>query len=249
MSNHSKGFVILPRSVFDSWVFTDPFVFYCWMDITRSANFHDAIQVVKMQKITVKRGQWVASQRFLAQRWNCSLGKVNKVLKMFIDEQMISVNREHSISLITVDKYDDYQDLSQYREQTMNKKRTKAVTQIDTKRNNINNINNITSEETSQKLDKVVNEVSELIDSFKVVNPTAFKRWFGNKTQRAASQDLLDNYSLEQIKRVIKVLPQTNKKQYYPTITTPLQLRDKWSALEAAFVSQKQDIKRKITVI
>lgn len=90
------------------------------------------------------------------------------------------------------------------------------------------------SEETSQ-------EIPELIKSFESINPVA-KNWYGNKTQRKACQDLIDTYSFQRVKDVIeKTLPKTNNLQYFPSITTPLQLRDKWSSLESAVIKHQSE--------
>lgn len=89
--------------------------------------------------------------------------------------------------------------------------------------------------------------VSELIKLFEDINPTC-KTYYGNKTQRMACQFLLDTYGFEKVSRVIKeVLPKTNGKEFFPTITTPVQLKDKWSSLEAnyrSYVSKQQKIKQ-----
>lgn len=87
-------------------------------------------------------------------------------------------------------------------------------------------------------------EVVELIDSFKEVNPSYLK-WFANKSQRASCERLLKVHGLEQIKKVIKLLPQSNTKDYFPVITTPVQLEDKYAQLATAF----QKYKNKETVI
>lgn len=88
---------------------------------------------------------------------------------------------------------------------------------------------------------ETLQEIPELIKSFESINPTA-KNWYGNKTQRKACQDLIDTYSFERVKSVIeKTLIKTNKIQFFPTITTPLQLRDKWTALESAVIKHQSE--------
>lgn len=86
--------------------------------------------------------------------------------------------------------------------------------------------------------DKNVSLVSSLIKSFEVVNLAA-KTWYGNKTQRAACERLLEAQDFERLLRVIAFLPRTNAMPYFPLITTPLQLEAKWTALEAAFIRAK----------
>lgn len=81
--------------------------------------------------------------------------------------------------------------------------------------------------------------ISTLIELFTEVNP-ACKNMYGNKTQRKACQDLIDTYSFEEVKNCIQnVLPRTNSQSYFPTITTPVQLRDKWTALKSAVAKKK----------
>lgn len=90
------------------------------------------------------------------------------------------------------------------------------------------------SEETSQG-----QLISEVIDLFKDINPSSYRKWFGNTTQRKACEELLEIYGMEKIRKVIAILPQTNRIQFLPTITTPLQLQDKWASLEANLKKKK----------
>lgn len=95
-------------------------------------------------------------------------------------------------------------------------------------------------------------EISVLIKSFEGLNP-ASKKFYGNKTQRKACGDLIVSYGFERVKMVIeKTLPKTNGLQYFPTITTPLQLFEKWISLESAikkYQSEKISTKEKYKII
>lgn len=77
-----------------------------------------------------------------------------------------------------------------------------------------------------------------VIDLFKEVNP-AYRKWFANTTQRGAVERLLECHGFEKLQKVIAILPRTNKLAYIPTITTPLQLEDKWASLEAGLIKYK----------
>jgi phage replication O-like protein O len=93
------------------------------------------------------------------------------------------------------------------------------------------------SEQSSQ-------EIVFLIESFSKLNP-ACKRMYGNKTQRQACSDLIGTYGYERILSVIdNTLPKTNILQFFPTITTPLQLRDKWVLLESAIKRYQSEHKK-----
>ncbi len=77
-------------------------------------------------------------------------------------------------------------------------------------------------------------EIPELIKAFEVINP-ASKKFYGNTTQRKACESLIGEYGFDRVLSVIsKTLPKTNTIEYFPTITTPLQLFEKWATLESA---------------
>lgn len=82
-------------------------------------------------------------------------------------------------------------------------------------------------------------EISELIKSFENIN-SACKNFYGNPNQRKACENLITSYGFDRVKGVIEnTLPRTNVIAYFPTITTPIQLRDKWAALEAQIIKSK----------
>lgn len=84
-------------------------------------------------------------------------------------------------------------------------------------------------------------EIPLLIKSFETLNP-ASKRFYGNTTQRKACQDLIDTYGLERVQSVVeKTLPKTNTIPYFPSITTPLQLFEKWATLESKIKQYQAD--------
>ena len=81
-----------------------------------------------------------------------------------------------------------------------------------------------------------------LIGLFVEINP-AYHNLFRNTTQRKACERLLATHGLEQLKKVTALLPQTNGMPYFPSITTPVQLEEKWASLENALRKKKSDIK------
>lgn len=118
---------------------------------------------------------------------------------------------------------------------------TKPLHRIDKVRLGKDRLDQInTEDETSSSED-----ISLVIKSFETLNP-ATKKFYGNTTQRKACRFLIDSYTLERVISVIeKTLPRTNGLQYFPTITTPLQLQDKWATLESAIIKYKQEQKPK----
>lgn len=100
--------------------------------------------------------------------------------------------------------------------------------QTPVRQNNTNNNNtyiNKTAKETFAE------DIPEIIKAFEDVNP-AFEKWYGNKTQRTACERLLKKHGKELVLGAVRILPKSNLQRYLPTITTPLQLEDKWAQLE-----------------
>jgi len=86
---------------------------------------------------------------------------------------------------------------------------------------------------------------AEVIFSLIEVDPKN-KTYYGNKTQRQACDFLIEEYGLEEVKARIAIVAQTNGMPYFPTITTPVQLRDKWVQLEKTL--QRKGIEAKLQV-
>lgn len=113
---------------------------------------------------------------------------------------------------------------------------TKGITQDRLGKDRIDKVNTIrASKEPAEVTPKFSKEGAEIIDLFvKHVNP-ACGRYYNNKTQRTACEELLKIHGKERLESLIsKTLPKTNKLAYMPTISTPLQLLEKYSALENA---------------
>jgi hypothetical protein len=84
---------------------------------------------------------------------------------------------------------------------------------------------------------------AEVIKAFEEVDPKN-KRYYGVHAQRDACDFLIDEYGLEEVLSRVKWLPKLNGQPYVPTITTPLQLRDKWVALQNAVGRLKTEKQR-----
>lgn len=87
-------------------------------------------------------------------------------------------------------------------------------------------------------------EIISIIDLFKEVNPS-YKKWYANTTQRSACSRLIEQHGMDKLKSVIPFLTASNNTPYIPSATTPLQLEDKWAAIESAWNKKKTELKAK----
>ena len=105
----------------------------------------------------------------------------------------------------------------------------------------------VDSSESTKDKSVIVNDMStynplgaEVIKLFETVDPKN-KTYYGNKTQRGACDFLITEYGLAEIEKRTTVLPKTNGMPYFPNITTPCQLRDKWVQLDNAINRAKSE--------
>lgn len=97
--------------------------------------------------------------------------------------------------------------------------------------NNTNNKNNNISES-----DISYREITDIIKAFEVVNP-ACKKFYNNNTQKQASNDLIEQYGLERVLKVIAFLPTSNSICFWKA-TTPKQLWDNWVNIQNEIITK-----------
>ena len=135
----------------------------------------------------------------------------------------------------------------------------KSVTGVTEKRNKVlrKSVNTKEKKETItkdtckpslRKVNIMENQIPEVIKLLEAVDPKN-KTYYGNKTQRAACEFLLAEYGLEEIKKRTDVLPKTNTMPYFPNITTPCQLRDKWVTLNNQIERHKTELGAKASQV
>lgn len=82
---------------------------------------------------------------------------------------------------------------------------------------------------------------ADVLKTFEVINP-ACKNFYGRPPQRKACDDLIETYGFDKVVAVVQnTLPRTNAIPYFPSITTPLQLFEKWATLESKIKQYQAD--------
>ena len=111
--SRTNGYILLYKQIADpeSWIWKDkPFaVGQAWIDLIMMANYKDTTTIIKGQTIELKRGQLIRGTDKLAERWGWSRGKVNRTLKCFEKDGMISKSGTRGGTLITIENYNDFQ--------------------------------------------------------------------------------------------------------------------------------------------
>jgi hypothetical protein len=88
-------------------------------------------------------------------------------------------------------------------------------------------------------------DIVDIIDLFEPVNKQ-FDQWYKNKVQRAAVARCIELYTKPVVQQAVMMLVKSNRQPYFPTITTPRQLEEGWSKLEAAYTRMKNQTSNNI---
>lgn len=112
-----SGWIKLWRSSFDNPLyFAEPFTkWQAWVDLLLLANHKKNVTAVRGILVEVDRGQVLACEDFLAERWKWSRGKVRRFQSYLSSKtvQQIVLQKNNVRSIITVLNYDMYQDIVQ----------------------------------------------------------------------------------------------------------------------------------------
>lgn len=82
-----------------------------WLWILNNAAWKDHVATVRGKPIELKRGEALGARRHLAKEWLCGLSKVDRILKRFVEHQMISHRNTNDggVSIISVLNYSSFQ--------------------------------------------------------------------------------------------------------------------------------------------
>ncbi len=231
------GWVKIHRKLLENPFMRKPSYVSLWVTLLLKANHKPKEFMWNKGLILVQEGQMITGRKQLSMETGIPESTIEDILKYLETQHQIQQQKENKYRLITIVNWKTYQKS----DTTSDRKATTKQQQTDTNKN-VKNVKKDTSETSSP-------DVSILIKSFESLNP-ASKKFYGNTTQRKACQMLIHSYGLERVTNVIEnILPKSNTMKFFPVITTPVQLSDKWATLESAihrYQAEKKDIKNKV---
>jgi hypothetical protein len=196
-----------------------------WIHLLMLANHEEDHKFIWNGKSeTLKKGQFITGRLALSELSGIPQTTIERILNYLEKEQQIGQQKTTKYRLITITKWESYQN--------SDNKRTTNGQQTDTFKNTKKERKNTVAEQAPQE------NIVKVIDAFKEVNP-ANSRWYGHKTYREAIIRLIETYGLEQVLKVIAILPKTNKMNWITHIATPQQLEDRWSTLSDQLIKEK----------
>lgn len=209
---------------------------WLWVVLLLKANHKEEKMIWNNNIIIIKEGQFITGRKELSKASGIPESTLEDILKYLENQHQIEQQKTTKYRLITIVNWKDYQkpDIK-----SDNKATTKQQ-QADTNKND----NNVKNEKKDSISEINSEDINLLIKSFEKLNP-ASKKFYGIPAQRKACKSLIETYTLQKVLLVVeKTLPKTNGIPFFPTITTPLQLNDKWVMLESAIRKYQSEHKQ-----
>lgn len=119
----NTGWIKLHRQLMTKGYYKDSQYIHLWCHILMKANHADAEFLWNGKLITVKRGQLITGRDVLSSETGIHRSKIERILKVFKNEQQIEQQTTNKFRLITVLKYSKYQGSEQQNEQPVSNKR------------------------------------------------------------------------------------------------------------------------------
>lgn len=248
MAEINGGFTIWARQTIDSDIFyskPDKW-FKIWFFLVNYVNH--------MDNKHFPRGTNFVSYSLIQEKTGATKAQCDMFFRWSKKCKMLTTRKTTRGLIINIDKYSLFQDSDKYRNDTKNEtKTTQKRHRNDTINKNEKNEKNISdasiaddvqiilepSEKKRKKKESTFNPLGqEIIKAFENINP-ATKKMYNMPPQCSACDDLLREYGLDRTLKAVAFVEKVRGRDYYPTITTPAQLFQKWAALEQAAVRGK----------
>ena len=246
--NTCNGFIYLHRKMKDWEWYSDNNIRGVFIHLVLFANHENN----NWQGTEIQRGQIVVGRNELSKTLGISQQSIRTTIKKLKSTNEITTKSTNKYTIITIIKYDDYQN---NRVKLTNKTTSKltneqpTTNQQLTTNNKDNKDNNINKEQllATDVAVKEPDEVNLLLGEFKKdINPTIN---FGNTTQRKSCMDLIKQFGYEKVLNTLNYYRTIQTDKYAPTITTPLQLKEKMGQLIAFYNKSKSPQKGDMTII
>ncbi|MGX7232423.1 DnaD domain-containing protein, partial [Enterococcus italicus] len=140
------GYIKLYRKVTSSFVWTNSNMLKLWILCLTKASHKGSRFIFNGQEIVVSSGQFVTGRAVIEKEFNEGVTRDQQIvgrtlwrwLKKFENEQMLSIKSTTKYSVITINKWDEYQSS----DHQLSSGRPSSVQQLSTYKNEKNEINN-----------------------------------------------------------------------------------------------------------
>jgi len=238
MEKINKGFTLWARQTIDSEIFfyKPAMWFKIWFYLVNAVNHTD-------NKL-FKRGEGLITYADIIAKTKATPTQVQKCLDFLQRDYMIDQRRTVRGNIKIVLNYATFQDVGSYKKR--GETNGKTISGLSPDYLEALPINK------NDKNDKNVNlcgvppqDITAVIKSFEVVNPSV-ANLYNNKTQRSATERLIEKYGKNKVLEMVAVLPKLNADRFSKGKSiTPMEFENNLGHIAAYFKSNKLDKENK----
>ena len=156
----------LYRKLLQSPIFENEKALKIWVWCLLKATHSERKQLVGLQVLELKNGQFIFGRKKASEELKMTESTIYKYIKLLKELQMISIKSNNKFSIITVEKWEDYQEIKTKK----NNKVTTKEQQSNTNKN-VKNVKNIYKEiKDFTENEKLINSINEFIEYRKQKN-------------------------------------------------------------------------------
>lgn len=104
-----KSYIKLFRKLLNSPIFENEKALKIWIWCLLKATHKERLQLVGQQEVNLRKGQFVFGRKKASEELKMSESTIYKYIKLLEKLQMISINSNNKFSVITVEKWEEYQ--------------------------------------------------------------------------------------------------------------------------------------------
>lgn len=166
---NEKGYILLSRSILDSDVFASQKLLKIWVWCLCKANFKDRSVPLKVGRgetiVKVKRGSFLFGRFKAEQDLFIDGSTIYKSIKKLEEMDMIKIESNNQYSIVTICKYNDYQDNDNYKVTTKEQPSSNKVTTKEQPSNTTNTLPNDKKDNNVKKQKVYSKEVNDCFNN------------------------------------------------------------------------------------
>lgn len=107
--DYSKGFIILPRNLLDTWIWLNKTYIQLWIEMVCAASWHDYTEIINGNEVLIKRGELRLTLYALCKKYNIDKRTVKRFLELLESKNWIKTEKRNKTIIFNIIDIDYYQ--------------------------------------------------------------------------------------------------------------------------------------------
>lgn len=105
----SKGYIFIPRTILESWIWDKPVHTQIWIDMVCRASWHDEVTKFNSKEVVLKRGEFCLPLNQISKKYGMDKRTVKRFLKSLVMRKWLNVSTQNDTTIYYIVDIDVYQ--------------------------------------------------------------------------------------------------------------------------------------------